>query len=204
MSLFLRAAVLVAAFLFSGFAVAMTVPEGFEMRVIKKGDSLGKLVSAEYRDITLKANRMDERNFNGLKPGRQVLIPVSSVALDYVPIETHITTPKARAIIVDKRVQAFGVYENGSLVRWGPVSTAKPGKSTPSGTFRIGSRERMHYSRRYNNAPMPYAQQVNGHIFMHQFSLPGYAASHGCIRLSMVDAQWLFGWTKAGDTVIVR
>jgi lipoprotein-anchoring transpeptidase ErfK/SrfK len=204
MSLFLRAAALVAALLFSGFAVAMTVPEGFRAHTIQKGDTLGKLVSAEYHDITLKANRMDEHNFDRLKPGKQVLVPVSSVALGYVPIETQIATSKTRVIIIDKASQAFGAYENGALVLWGPVSTAKRGKSTPNGTFRIGSRERMHYSSRYNNAPMPYAQQVNGHIFMHQFSLPGFPASHGCIRLLMADAQWLFGWTKIGDMVIVR
>lgn len=203
MSTFLRTAVFMTALFFSGFAVAMTVPEGFRAHTIQKGDSLRKLVSAEYHDIALKANRMDQRNFDGLKPGRQVLIPVSSAALSYVPVETHIART-GRVIVVDKVAQAFGAYENGALVRWGPVSTARSGHSTPTGTFKIGSHERMHYSRKYDNAPMPFAQQVYKGIFLHQFSLPGYAASHGCIRLSMTDAQWLFGWTHLGDTVIVR
>lgn len=199
-----RAAVFWAALFFSGLATAMATPEGFTTHTIKEGDTLASLVPAQYRDITMRANRIDEVSFNELKAGSEVLLPVNAKALEYVPLEKEHENKRGRVIVIDKKAQAFGAYQGGELIYWGPVSTAKPGKTTPNGKFQIGSRERMHYSSIYNGAPMPYAQQVDGDIFLHQYSLPGYAASHGCIRLLMADAKWLFAWTQTGDTVIVR
>lgn len=89
------------------------------------------------------------------------------------------------------------------MVRRGPVSTGRRSRWTPVGNFSVKTRERNHFSSKYR-VDMPYAMQVHGNIFMHQGELPGYPASHGCIRLGEEDAKFLFHWAKLGDRVVVR
>lgn len=63
----------------------------------------------------------------------------------------------------------------------------------------------MHYSRRYDNAPMPYSVHVGGNYFIHGFSsVPSYPASHGCIRLPVDAAREFYGWITPGTPVRIR
>ena len=84
------------------------------------------------------------------------------------------------------------IYHDGELVETTPVSTGKPGHETPTGVFHIIYRDRTHYSRKYH-APMPYAQFITDYgIALHAGHVPGYAASHGCIRLPADVAKRLW------------
>jgi lipoprotein-anchoring transpeptidase ErfK/SrfK len=119
------------------------------------------------------------------------------------PAESH------RRLVIDRRGQRFVYSEGGQAVRSGPVSTGRRGYGTPPGSFRVLSKQRHKVSSRYDGpngrpASMPYSIQFHRHYFIHQGKLPGYAASHGCVRLRGGDAQFLFGRLRLGDPVIVR
>lgn len=110
-----------------------------------------------------------------------------------------------KRIEVDKSAQELTAFQGNVIVLKTNVSTGKPGHNTPNGEFKTGPKERMHYSRKYDNAEMPYAVQVNGDIFFHGHrSVPSYPASHGCIRMPLGRngaAKYLFGWVERGIDV---
>jgi hypothetical protein len=100
--------------------------------------------------------------------------------------------------------QMIYVYRNGILIGRSTVSTGAKGNSTPGGVFSILEKKQRHYSKKYDNAPMPYMQRLTwSGIAMHSGQLPGYPASHGCIRLPYDFSQLLFSATAKGGTVVV-
>lgn len=112
---------------------------------------------------------------------------------------------------VDKSAQSMTVYVNGWKKYTWPVSTARRGKITPTGTYTAQWLSRNHKSSLYDDAPMPYSIFFHGHYAIHgtdQISRLGRPASAGCIRLHPDNAKILFALTKeAGKenmTVIVR
>ena len=89
----------------------------------------------------------------------------------------------------------------GGVVEYGPVpiTSGKPGYRTPVGTFRVLSKERLHLSRAFDNAPMPYSVFFIPGIAFHQGSLA--VTSHGCIHLAKSAAIRFFGSLARGDVV---
>ena len=107
-------------------------------------------------------------------------------------------------IIISLKTQRAYVYRNGVPIGVSTVSTGAPGRETPTGVFVILQKAVFHRSNRYSNAPMPFMQRLTWTgIAMHAGSLPGYPASHGCIRLPPKFAQLLFGITNRGLTVVI-
>lgn len=101
-------------------------------------------------------------------------------------------------------LQVMHVYRNGILIGRSTVSTGSRGHSTPSGVFTILEKRQTHYSSKYNNAPMPNMQRLTWTgICMHSGQLPGYPASHGCIRLPYDFSKLLFALTEKGGTVVI-
>jgi len=101
-----------------------------------------------------------------------------------------------RFILVDVDQQCLGLYEYGNLMHLYPVSSGKHG--TPAKRFVVLSKEKDHYSRKYNNAWMPYSMRLFGDYFLHAGILPSYAASHGCVRLIYENAIDVFNWAEIG------
>jgi lipoprotein-anchoring transpeptidase ErfK/SrfK len=100
--------------------------------------------------------------------------------------------------------QRLYVFDGEELVAFSTISTGKKGHETPSGVFKILQKEVEHYSNLYNNAPMPFMQRLTWDgVALHAGVIPGYAASHGCIRLPAGFAKSLFGVTKLAQEVIV-
>jgi lipoprotein-anchoring transpeptidase ErfK/SrfK len=96
--------------------------------------------------------------------------------------------------------QTMKVYHEGRLLFTWPVSTAKAGKITPAGTYEPEFLSRHHRSKRYNNAPMPWAIFYDGNYAIHgtdQIKRLGKPASHGCVRLHPDNAAILFKMVKA-------
>jgi hypothetical protein len=107
-------------------------------------------------------------------------------------------------VLVSIPQQTIYVYRNGILIGRSTVSTGTKGHSTPGGVFAILDKKQRHYSKKYDNAPMPYMQRLTwSGIAMHSGALPGYPASHGCIRLPYDFSQLLFATTAKGGTVVV-
>jgi len=107
-------------------------------------------------------------------------------------------------IIVSIGSQHVSLYADGAFVARGPVSTGMHGHPTPVGVFTVIQKDRYHRSNIYSAAPMPYMQRITwSGVAIHQGVLPGYPASHGCIRTSTDFALRLWGTTKLGTRVIV-
>ena len=100
--------------------------------------------------------------------------------------------------------QRVSIYNSEGLVTRSVVSTGMAGHPTPKGVFTIIGRERYHHSNIYSGAPMPFMQRLTwSGVAMHLGVVPGYPASHGCIRLPGRFATELWGMTSIGERVVV-
>jgi hypothetical protein len=107
-------------------------------------------------------------------------------------------------IIVSLRGQRAYIYRNGVPIGVSTISTGKRGHQTPTGVFTILQKAIKHRSNRYSNAPMPFMERLTWYgVAMHAGHLPGYPASHGCIRLPTAFAKLLYATTKLGLTVVI-
>jgi hypothetical protein len=107
-------------------------------------------------------------------------------------------------IIISIADQRISLYDNAALIARSSVSTGVEGHPTPLGVFSVISKQRWHRSNIYSAAPMPYMQRVTwSGIALHAGVLPGYPASHGCIRLTNAFAIQLWHLTKRGTRVII-
>ncbi len=107
-------------------------------------------------------------------------------------------------VLVSLPLQTASVYRNGILIGRSSVSTGAKGHETPAGVFTILEKKQTHYSATYDNAPMPNMQRLTWQgIAMHSGNLPGYAASHGCIRMPYDFSTLLYSITARGATVVV-
>jgi hypothetical protein len=110
----------------------------------------------------------------------------------------------AVSIIVSVPLQIAYVYRANALIGVSTVSTGKPGHDTPTGTFNILEKQLKHRSTLYNDAPMPFMQRLTWDgVALHAGNIPGYPASHGCIRLPAAFAELLFNATRLGVSVTI-
>ncbi len=106
--------------------------------------------------------------------------------------------------VISTNNQHVSVYGSNGLYEVSPVSTGRPDHPTPHGIFSIIGKERFHRSNLYSGAPMPFMQRITwSGVAMHEGVLPGYAASHGCVRLPHEFARRLFGITEGNERVII-
>jgi hypothetical protein len=107
-------------------------------------------------------------------------------------------------IAISINQQRLKVYDARGVFAESPVSTGMRGHSTPMGVFSVIQKHKFHRSNIYSNAPMPYMQRITwSGVAMHAGVLPGYPASHGCIRMPMAFAIKMWNWTRMGARVVV-
>ena len=107
-------------------------------------------------------------------------------------------------LIVDLKSQRAVLFRNGVPIAASTISSGRQGYETPTGVFTVLQKKVEHYSSTYDNAPMPYMQRLTWRgVALHAGNLPGYPASHGCIRLPKGFAKLLYGTTTLGMTVVV-
>ncbi|BAM90105.1 putative ErfK/YbiS/YcfS/YnhG family protein [Bradyrhizobium oligotrophicum S58] len=110
--------------------------------------------------------------------------------------------PITVAVSVNK--QQLKIYDANGLFAEAPVSTGMKGHSTPMGVFSVIQKQKFHRSNIYSGAPMPFMQRITwSGIALHAGVLPGYPASHGCIRMPASFATRIYGWTRMGSRVLV-
>ena len=128
---------------------------------------------------------------SNLKPGQYVWAPEQ-------------TGDGPALVIVNLDTQRLVMFRNGVPIGASTISSGKTGHETPTGVFSILERKKEHYSKKYNNAPMPNMQRLTwSGIALHAGNLPGYPASHGCVRLPLKFSSLLFGATNLGMTVVI-
>lgn len=151
-----------------------------------------------------KLNRADAKHLARLP---QLVVPVTwKTELELSPFPTAYpaaqSTPKL--IVVDQPAQAFAAYEHGVQVRWGPVSSGRRQKPTPSGVYYLNWKARTRTSTLSGEWRLNW--YFNFHntrgLAFHEFDLPGAPMSHACVRLLARDAEWIYrwgeGWTLDG------
>jgi hypothetical protein len=126
-----------------------------------------------------------------LKPGQYLWAPV--------------VAPSGPVLaVISLKSQRVYVYRNGVMIGVATVSTGKPGHQTPTGVFTVLQKQVHHKSNLYDSAPMPYMERLTwSGVAMHAGNLPGYPASHGCIRMPIAFAKLLYGTTARGMTVVI-
>ena len=113
-------------------------------------------------------------------------------------------TSEPMVLVVSLKQQKLDVYRGTTLVTTSQVSTGMPGHATKAGVFSILEKQRFHHSNIYSGAPMPWMNRITwSGTALHAGVVPGYPASHGCIRLPFSFAPKLFKITTVGDNVIV-
>jgi chemotaxis protein histidine kinase CheA len=132
--------------------------------------------------------------------------PAPKQARPAQPPEATAPRPAGEPImaIVSIKSQQVTFYDADGWILRAPVSTGVKGRETPAGVFAIVEKKEDHRSNMYDDAHMPHMNRItwNG-IALHGGPLPGYAASHGCVRMPFGFAQKLFGKTKIGMRVII-
>lgn len=107
-------------------------------------------------------------------------------------------------VVVNLHTQRLLFFRDGVPIAASTISSGKTGHETPTGVFTVLQKNEQHFSKTYNNAPMPNMQRLTwGGIALHAGNLPGYPASHGCVRLPLAFSKLLFGQTALGMTVVI-
>lgn len=170
------------------------------------GQSWEKLFPDEQqRDIVQRLNR----TYNHLWAGKEIVVPRNleqKTLLDFSPFPLQINDKGEKLIIVDQDKLAWGAYDvDGKLVKWGPISSGSDKCSdnssktcrTMTGIFRVFSKENERCRSNVfpigrGGAKMPYCMYFHKGFALHGAQdVPGYRASHGCVRMFTGDAMWL-------------
>ena len=107
-------------------------------------------------------------------------------------------------VVISLSDQMAYLYRGNDLMAATTISSGRDDKPTPNGIFSIFKKQTMHRSKKYDNAPMPFAQFFDpAGMAMHAGFNPGHAASHGCIRLPSGFAKKLYSVTDVGTPVII-
>lgn len=205
----------------ANYARSLCSVQGYKCYKVKRGDSWGSLWSdPQTRRIVMRVNRMTSEIY----PGLIIAIPDNLGSINHLDVAPfpRVTEPSMRnKIIVDIQKQAFAAYDrSGYLIHWGPVSGGKgycpdihSACNTPRGTFYIYNKGgedciSTKFPVPTGGAPMPFCMFFYRGYALHSSDLPGYNASHGCVRLFYEDAEWLnknfVQMGRFGTKVIVR
>lgn len=171
--------------------------------VMKGNDSLVRNFRKELTGAKLKTiltlNRVDENNFTD-KDTLVVPDKFDDNLLAYSPFPYQLPVFKEvkKIAIFSYPIQAFGLYENGNLVKWGATSMGSKKHPTPTGLYFTNWKGEETISTQDDEWILRWNFNVQNEkgIAWHQYSLPGYPASHSCMRLLESDAKWMYEWAK--------
>lgn len=168
---------------------------------LKGNDSAKKILKEKFteeeRYIIYALNRVDAKNYNRA----DTLIIPNKILGDFLgyspfPASVAILNDIKKIIFFSYSIQAYAVYENGKLVKWGPTSMGSKAKQTPTGLSFANWKSKRAISTVKSEWILPWNFNIRNKdgVGWHQYDLPGYPASHSCLRLLDADAQWLYGW----------
>ena len=110
----------------------------------------------------------------------------------------------AERVVISLSDQLAYLYRGDELMAVAAISTGRDGKPSPTGIFSVLDKKPFYRSKKYDNAPMPWMQRIDGYgVALHGGFNPGYPASHGCIRLPVAFAKKLYDVTSIGTPVYI-
>lgn len=177
-------------------------PASYKILKLKHGISYYKLTQRYGRngaDIILALNRIDKKN---LKRQNAVIIPDTFVNnwkyYSPFPLKVEEAYHIPKLIIVSQRIQAIAAYRLGNLELWGAASTGKEETPTPNGLFHTNWKARETVSTFDEEWILRWSFNLDNFegISIHQYELPGFPASHSCVRLNEKDAEWIYNWAE--------
>lgn len=152
------------------------------------------IAAAVTASFVLGAAQPSEARQRRGESSRQTVKEVKGLPKPTLPMLIVVSIPKQRVT----------VYSGNEKIAEAPISSGQRGHDTPTGVFTLLEKNRTHFSNLYNSAPMPFMERITwSGVALHAGVLPGYPASHGCIRLPYSFARDLFGITTLGARVIV-
>lgn len=181
----------------SGFYNAFVIPKEKKLR-----DSMYSVFSKKYsekdRYAILALNRLDSKhkwNADTLVVPKE--IDTTLMSYSPFPMQLDILSNVKKFVVFSYPIQAYGVYSNGVLVKWGPTSMGKKSAQTTKGLMFANWKKKLAISTVKSEWKLPYNVNIHntGGIGWHEYDLPGYPASHACLRLLKRDAQWLYSYT---------
>lgn len=152
-----------------------------------------------------KLNRADVRRLHRLD---RLVVPAEWLdegEYSPFPLTYRGASDAPKLLVVDQPAQAFAAYEFGRLARWGPVSSGRKASPTPSGRYALNWRSRGRHSTVNPAWYMEWYFNFDNSLglSLHRYQLPGYPASHGCVRLLERDAIWIYEWGEPGTPLLV-
>lgn len=174
---------------------------GFYPWVYKNTDSVSLQNKKEFTGkalyTILALNRLDKSNI-GRADTLVVPAKIEDDFLRYSPFPGHVTSLEnvKKFVFFSYPIQAFGVYENGNLVKWGPTSMGKKATPTKTGLMFANWKKEVAISTVSDEWKLRWNVNIANFdgIGWHQYSMPGYPASHSCLRMLEEDAKWMYGW----------
>lgn len=166
----------------------------------KRGNNYSKLIrkfGQNGADLILALNRIDRKNF---KRKNALIVPDTIVAdpryYSPFPLKVEDAFEIPKLIFVSQRVQAFAAYQLGNLILWGPTSTGKEDTPTPNGLFHTNWKAKETISTFDDEWILKWSFNLDNFegVSLHQYEMPGYPASHSCVRLYEKDAEWIYNW----------
>jgi hypothetical protein len=187
---------------------------GFYPWVYKNDDSVSQKNKREFTGKTLYTilalNRLDRAN---IRAADTLVVPakIEEDFLIYSPFPGHVTSLEnvKKFVFFSYPIQAYGVYEYGNIVKWGPTSMGKKATPTKKGLMFANWKKEVAISTVSDEWKLRWNVNVANFdgIGWHQYALPGYPASHSCLRMLEEDAKWMYTWVdtwvlnKGGQTV---
>lgn len=157
------------------------------------------LYNPEEKKLIFALNRIEHVRVGA---GVKLIVP-DTLATDLMfyspfPKELDLLDSIPKTVLIAQRIQAFGLYENGKLIKWGPVSSGKQSTPTPNGLHYGNYKSKRKISTVNSSWILPYYfnfMNFEG-VGVHQYLLPGFPASHACVRLDMEHAKFIYDWAE--------
>ena len=162
-------------------------------------DSLTKMYTDAQWPVIYMLNRVDKEN---LTKQDTLVIPdkFETDNLQYAPFPYYVGGLKEinKIIFFSYPAQAFGAYEHGKLVRWGPTSLGRQKDQTPRGLFFTNWKAEETTSTVDDEWKLKWNFNIANKdgVGWHEYAMPGYPASHSCLRLMETDARYLYDWAE--------
>jgi lipoprotein-anchoring transpeptidase ErfK/SrfK len=169
---------------------------------MKTSNALTLLAALCFAAISTASARADGFSGTSSKHGSIRQQPTSTAAVDLGKFTWLSPDSSVNRIIVSLADQSLYAYNGPQLVAFSNISSGKPGHETPTGTFTVTQKDVDHHSSIYDNASMPfYMRLTDGGVGLHAGFIPGYPASHGCVRLPFGMARELYQHVESGTPV---
>lgn len=175
-------------------------PVTYKILYPKRGNSYPKLLNKfgqKGTDVILALNRIDRKNF---KRKDSLIVPDTIITnwkyYSPFPLKVEDAYQIPKLILVSQKIQAFGAYQLGNLILWGAASTGKKETPTPNGLFHTNWKAEETVSTFNDEWILKWCFNLDNFegVSIHQYDMPGYPASHSCVRLYEKDAEWIYNW----------